>query len=221
MSEANPAKLVATDELAMLREGGQQALAELFSKYRGRLERMVEFRLDRRLLGRVDVADVLQDAYIEVARRIDDYLSSPAVSFFVWARQMTWQTLLMVHRRHLGQKRDPRQEVRFRNRPGTNATSFSMAQALIGEFTTPSQAAVREEQATALSDALEALDDIDCEVLALRHYEYLSNHEVAEVLGLSKTAASNRYVRALKRLKQFITSVPGFGDAASNQESSR
>ncbi len=198
------------DEIAYLRSGGEHAVAELYSKYREQLRRMVDFRLDRRLYGRVDSADVLQDAYIEVARRIGEFLKEPAVSFFVWARQLTWQILLKTHRHHLGvQKRDVRKDVFIDRTDDPNATSVSLAARLIAEMTSPSLAAIKEERTEQLRQALETMDEIDREVLALRHFEHLTNTEVAEVLGIQKTAASNRYVRALERLREILNEVMG------------
>jgi len=198
------------NEIEALREGGSQAVADLYSKYRPQLERMVDFRMDRRLLGRVDAADVLQDSYIEIARRADSFLEDPAVSFFVWARQITWQTLMMAHRTHLGvQKRDARQEVRLYGGGYSQGTSVSLASRLVGDVTSPSQGVIRDEQTQQLREALDSMDSIDREVLALRHFEQLSNKEVAEVLSLGKTAASNRYVRALERLKKIMDETLG------------
>ena len=187
-------------------EGGDAALAELFSECRARLERMVEFRLDPLLRGRVEAADVLQEAYIEIARRIGDYTANPAVSFFVWARQLTSQTLIGVHRRHFRERRDPGLEIRL-GRGGAPTTSDSLARLLLDQHTTPSQAAVRAEEVSELRAALESMDEIDREVLALRHFEQLGNNEVAEILELSITAASNRYVRAMKRLGEIMLKV--------------
>jgi RNA polymerase sigma-70 factor (ECF subfamily) len=186
-------------ECRRLIDGGTTALAALYSESRGRLERIVEFRLDPLLRGRVEAADVLQEAYLEIARRLGDYTADPAVSFFVWVRQLTLQTLINIHRRHFREKRDPGLEVRLGQRPA-HSTSDSIARQLLDRHTTPSQAAVRAEEAALLHGALESMDEIDREVLALRHFEQLGNNEVAEVLGLSATAASNRYVRAIKRL---------------------
>ena len=196
------------DEIALLRSGGERAVADLFSKYRLQLERMVDFRLDRRLYGRVDSGDILQEAYLEIARRIGDYLKQPRVSFFVWARQITWQTLLSTHRLNLGvQKRDAAQEVALNWSPRDNGTSLSLASKLAGNMTSPSQAAIRDERAAKLRKALDAMDEMDREVLALWHFEHLTNKEVAEVLGIQKTAASNRYVRALERLREILDEV--------------
>jgi RNA polymerase sigma-70 factor (ECF subfamily) len=197
-------------EFELLREGGPQAVADLYSQYRLQLERMVDFRMDRRLLGRVDAGDILQDSYIEIARRVDSFLEDPAVSFFVWARQITWQTLMMSHRSHLGaRKRDARQEVRLHGGGFSEGTSVSLASRLIGDVTSPSGRAIREEQAQRLREALDSMDAIDREVLALRHFEQLSNKEVAAILKLGKTAASNRYVRALERLKKIMDETLG------------
>lgn len=183
-------------------------MADLYSKYRPQLERMVDFRMDRRLYGRVDAGDILQDSYMEIARRVDSFLEDPTVSFFIWARQITWQTLLMAHRSHLGtQKRDAKQEIRLHGGPFTHGTSVSLASRLIGDVTSPSQGVIRDERAEQLRTALDSMDSIDREVLALRHFEQLSNKEVAEILDLGKTAASNRYVRALERLKEIMDEV--------------
>ena len=194
-------------EIELLKSGDENKIAEVFSQYEEKLQRMVRFRLDRRLYGRVDTADVMQDVWMEASRRIEDYTSNPAVPFFIWVRQIAWQIIIDLHRRHLGaQKRNVSQEVSLA-KSGVG-TSISIAAQLVGDLTSPSQAAIREEKLVKLRDALESMDKIDREVLALRHFEELSNNEVAEVLGLQKTAASNRYVRALKRLKSILEDVP-------------
>ena len=191
------------DELEMLKSGDADAIAEVFSRHRDKLQRMVRFRLDRRLYGRVDTADVLQDVWLETSRRIEDYTSNPAVPFFVWIRQIAYQTIIDLHRRHLGaQKRNVSQEVSIAK--SNCDTSVSIAAQLAGNLTSPSNVAMRGERLALLREALDSMDEIDREVLALRHFEELSNNEVAEILGIQKTAASNRYVRALKRLKQVL-----------------
>ena len=203
----DPSTGVNLDELEQLRTGGQEAVAELFSKYHDRLGRMVRFRMDSRLSGRVDPEDILQEAYMEVARRVQDYIDQPSVPLFVWLRQITWQILVDTHRRHLVVKaRNVNAEVR-RMPAGAGMTSVSLAARLVGGLTSPSQAMLREERLIQVREALEEMDEIDREVLALRHFEQLTNNEVAEVLGLQKAAASNRYVRALARLKQILDRV--------------
>jgi RNA polymerase sigma-70 factor (ECF subfamily) len=189
-------------EIERLRAGGESALAELFETYREPLERMIEFRLDDRVRGRVDCEDVLQEAYIELSRRLPEYLAAASVSAFIWMRQLTYQVLIGVQRRHFGQKRDPRFEVTAAHSPDPNATSLSILSAFAEQMTSPSQALMREEERQQLRQMLESMDEVDREVLALRHFEQLSNNQIAEALGISITAASNRYVRAMLRLSQ-------------------
>jgi RNA polymerase sigma-70 factor (ECF subfamily) len=186
-------------------------LAETFSRHRDRLWRMVRVRLDARLLGRVDPDDVLQEAYLDASRRIEHYRSERTSSVFLWLRLVVAQTLVDTHRRHLGsQRRDAGREVSIRNATRADASSATIAGELSAGLTTPSQALMRAELATRLEAALDGMNDIDREVLVLRHFEELTNGEVAEVLGLQPKAASIRYVRALARLKAILAQLPGF-----------
>jgi RNA polymerase sigma-70 factor (ECF subfamily) len=193
--------------------GDRQAAAELFDRHRGRLEQMVRLRMDRRLQGRLDPADVLQEAYLEVARRAEAFAREPTTSVFLWLRFLTGQTLIDLTRRHLGaQMRDAGREISLHRGAWPQASSASLAGMLLGRLTSPSRAAIRAETRLCIQETLNGMDPIDREVLALRHFELLSNAEVAQVLGLSKAAASNRYIRALKRLKAILESIPGLGD---------
>lgn len=194
--------------LAKVRAGDQAALAELFAKHRDRLRRMVQLRLDHRLAGRVSASDVLQEAYIDAVKRIDHYFAKPDQSFFGWLRLVVGQRLADVHREHLAQKRDAAAEVPI-DRGG--ADSACLAACLLGGGTSPSNAAARGESVVQLEAALEQMDPLDREVLALRHFEELGNAETAALLGIQPAAASKRYVRALARLKQILGTIPGFG----------
>ncbi len=196
--------------LARLKEGDEQALARAFSRHRERLWQMVHFRMDRRLVGRVDEDDVLQDAYLDAATRLRHFEDRGASSVFLWLRLIVGQTLIDVHRRHLGAgMRSVRREVRTNNFFGSQATSVSIARQLLGRLTSPSHAAIRAELSDQLDTALAEVEPMDQEVLALRHFEELTNSEVAEVLGIQQKAASIRYVRALKRLKGVLSRIPG------------
>jgi len=192
------------NERRMLIEGGQTALASIFSTYQDRLERIVSFRLDPRIRGRIDAADILQEAYLEVSHRLQSFLDSTDVSFFVWLRQQTLQTLIDVHRRQFRQKRDVNREIRFASTGTSDGTSLSIAQFLIDQLTSPSQLAVNAEEMQWLQEALNSMNEVDREVLALRHFEQLGNSQVAEILGLTPTAASNRYLRAAARLSEIM-----------------
>jgi RNA polymerase sigma-70 factor (ECF subfamily) len=192
------------------RAGDAGALGELFARCRDRLRRMVRLRLDRRLQGRVDPSDVLQDAYLDFARRFAEWAARPVLPFFLWLRLLTGQKLIDLHRRHLGAKmRDADQEVSLYRGALPQASSASLAAQLLGRLTTASQAAVRAETQVRVQEALNAMEPMDREVLTLRHFEMLSNEETAAVLGLRKSAASNRYVRALRRLKEALGAWPG------------
>lgn len=207
--------------LETLRAGGEQALARLFEEYSGRLKRMVKLRMDRRLQGRLDPSDVIQESYLEVARRFRDYLTQPDLPFYLWLRFLTGQKLIDLHRRHLGTKmRDVGQEVSLRRGAFPEASSVSLAAQLLGQLTSASQAMVRAETQVKVQEALNAMDALDREVLTLRHFELLSNDETAAVLGITKQAASNRFVRALKRLRSLLEGLPelrgAFPGAANN-----
>jgi RNA polymerase sigma-70 factor (ECF subfamily) len=192
----------------------ERALVELFAQCRARLRRMVRLRLDRRLQGRVDPSDVLQEAHLDVARRAKEYLADPdPMSPFLWIRFITGQRLLNTHRKHLGaQMRDADLEVSLHRGALPQATSYSLAELLLGRLTSPTRAARRAEMQLRLQEVLNSMDPIDREVLTLRHFEELSNGETAQVLGLTKSAASNRYMRALMRLKETLSGMPGFLD---------
>jgi RNA polymerase sigma-70 factor (ECF subfamily) len=189
--------------------GDQRALGELLGRHRERLRRMVAVRLDRRLQGRVDPSDVIQEAFLDAARRLPEFRQNPTISFFLWLRLLTSQRLVDEHRRHLGAAgRDAGREISLYRAAMPETTSAALAAHLMGRLTTPSEAAIRAERKIRLQEALNSLDPIDREVLALRHFEELSNGEAAAVLGLDKSAASKRYARALVRLKDILASPP-------------
>jgi RNA polymerase sigma-70 factor (ECF subfamily) len=198
------------DLLLRLEGGDEQAMTELFSRHRERLRWMIRLRLDRRLQGRIDSSDVLQEAYLEVARRTREYLAQPSMPPFLWLRFLTGQTLQALHRHHLRvHMRDAGQEVSLHRRAAPQANSASLAEMLLGRLTSPTRAARRAEMQAKLQEMLNAMEPLDREILALRHFEEMSNGEAAQVLGLSKTAASNRYIRALERLKEMLKAMPG------------
>ncbi len=171
---------------------------------------MIEFRLDTRLRGRVSTSDVLQEVYIDALKRLPHFQAAPGVPFFIWLRSVTQQRLIDVHRHHLGaQVRDAAREVPLGRGGAIEASSEKMAE-LMGDLTSPSQAAQRAETLGGLRDAIDRLDPTDREVLALRHFEELSNTEVAALLEIQAAAASKRYVRAIERLKDALDQLPGF-----------
>lgn len=194
--------------------GGDAAAADaLLAPYRGQLQRMAELRLDRRLRGRVDADDIVQETLVEAVRRLPDYVKKPDMSFPVWLRFLAGQKVVDALRHHLGvQQRDASLDVSLYRGPMPEASSASLASLLLGHATSPSQAAVRIETQLQVQEVLNGMDPIDREVLVLRHFEHLDNNQVAELLGIRKSAASKRYVAALKRLRQILSQMPGFED---------
>jgi RNA polymerase sigma-70 factor (ECF subfamily) len=178
---------------------------------------MVRLRLDRRLQGRLDPSEVLQQAYQEVARRFPEYQGNPTLPFFLWLRFLAGQRLMDLQRKHLGaQLPDTGPELSLYRGALPEASSVSLAAQLLGGVTAPGRAARRADMQTRIQEALNSMDPLDRELLALRHFERLNNDETAAVLQISKAAASNRYLQALKRLKDLLASLPGFGSTSNN-----
>ncbi len=197
-------------ELRQAAEGDQAAWALILTPHRKRLRRMVALRLDQRLRGRIDPSDVLQEAFLQAAMALPKYLERPEQPVFLWLRWLTGMTLQLVHRRHLGvQGRDAGREVQLLDRPWPEASSAALAAQLLGRDTRPSVAAMRAERQRRLQEALNAMDPLDRDVLVLRHFEDLTNAEVARELRIQESAASKRYIRALHRLKEILASLPG------------
>jgi RNA polymerase sigma-70 factor (ECF subfamily) len=172
---------------------------------------MVDLRLDPRVAARVGASDVLQEAYVDALARYEHYFKKPGGSFYVWLRLVVGQRLVDLHRRHVAAKMRAAGQEHVPT-AGVAATSLSLARHLVARMESPSQVARQAETLDQVHAALESLDEVDREILTLRHFEELTNNEVAELLGLEKAAASNRYVRALGRLRQALAKVPGFFD---------
>jgi RNA polymerase sigma-70 factor (ECF subfamily) len=185
--------------------GDGQFLGTLLARHRDRLRRMVALRLDRRLQGRIDPSDVIQEAYLEASARLAEYLRDPSMPFFLWLRFLTGQKLITLHRHHLGVKmRDAEQEVALYHGSLPQASSAALAAQLLGRDTRPSEAAIRAEMKIRVQEALNSMPLLEREILALRHFEQLSRAEIAQVFGISEAAAGKRYLRALERLKQIL-----------------
>lgn len=190
--------------------GDRAALAQMFTIYRPRLWRMVNFRLHPKLRGRVDPDDVLQDAWLRAVDRIKHFFADATRSSFVWFRIVVSQTLVEVHRRHLGaDKRSVERELSIHGRWNSESTSSSLAYHLKDNLASPSSVFGRAELAGQVDAVIQNMDPVDREVLALRHFEHLSNSETAMVLDMSEQAASARYVRALQKLRRILEVMPG------------
>ncbi|HVJ79911.1 MAG TPA: sigma-70 family RNA polymerase sigma factor [Planctomycetia bacterium] len=181
-------------------------LGPQLEQHRARLRKLVGFRMDPRLAPRVDPSDVVQESFMEAAQRVGEYVRKPSVPFFLWLRALTLQRLAKARRLHAGrQRRDVNREVRLDAPVGD--TSAALVVKLADRNVTPRGQAEQAERNETLRAALDAMDPIDREVLALRHFEELSNIEAAEVLGIAPAAASKRHVRALARLRKTLEAL--------------
>jgi len=198
--------------IEQLRAGREEALAELYLLVRERLRRVIDFRLDYRLGGRVSHSDVLQETYVRASQRIESYLKKPDMPFFVWLRLEANQRMLEIHRFHFGaEKRDIRREVKLQGKQDQGGnTSVQLAAHIVAQMTSASGVFQKARQIEALEKTLSEMNDTDREVIALRHFEELSNIEAAKVLGIAPEAASKRYIRALKRLKEIMQQHAAF-----------
>ncbi len=188
-----------------MRDGSEEALAEVFSHYRERLRRIIQFRIDYRIAGRVSESDVLQEAYIAAAKRLDHFSKQPQMPAFLWLRLLIGQQLIDLHRQHLqAEMRDVRKEVSLQQNAPSPHTSMAIAAQLAGPMTAVSEVVARAERIERLEATLNQMDPIDREVIALRHFEELSNVETAKVLGIEQPAASKRYIRAMARLGELM-----------------
>ncbi|GAC1473458.1 MAG: hypothetical protein NVSMB9_22090 [Isosphaeraceae bacterium] len=180
---------------------------------RDRLKRMVALRLDDRLRGRVEASDVIQEAFLEATQRLPEYAREPEpMPPFLWLRFLTLQCLQIAHRRHLGTRsRDAGREISIHGAVSPAASSAAIAAHLLGHETRASEVVLRSERKLRLQEALNTMDVLDREALVLRHFEQLSNGEVAQLLGIGESAATKRYIRALKRLKDILSALPEAG----------
>ena len=197
----------------LLRQGAQgdpEQFGALLEDSRPRLRRMIALRLDPRLHGRIDPSDVIQETYLEASARLAEYVQKPTMPFFLWLRFLAGQKLVTLHRHHLGrQMRDAGREVALYRGRLPETTSAALAAQLLGHEARPSEAAIRAELKIRLQEALNSMDPLDREILALRHFEQLSLAETAQVLGLTESGACRRHLRALKRLKEILSGLPG------------
>ena len=196
--------------LARAAAGDGAAWGALLRGHQERLLRMAAFRMDPRLRGRVDAADVVQDTFVEAAAHRADYFGAAGVPLFLWLRGVLSNKLLEVTRHHLGTRmRDAKRERPIDAPRALDDTSAALCAHLTAGLTRPSVAAARGEVSSRLAEALDAMDPTDREVLAMRHFEQLTNGEAAQVLGIQERAAAKRYVRALERLREALSDMPG------------
>ncbi|MEM9825273.1 MAG: sigma-70 family RNA polymerase sigma factor [Planctomycetota bacterium] len=198
------------------RDGDKSAINELIQRHRAPIRRLVEMRLDRKVQQRVDVSDVVQDVMIEANGRLERYLDDPAMAFHLWLRQIAWDRIIDTYRRHrVSAKRNMDREQPMAVPAGNEQSAAELAVQLCDPYMTPAAAATQREIAQRVEEVLQQLGPQDREIILMRHYEHLSNLEVAEVLSLNPPAASMRYLRAIRRLRELMESLEKEDDKSS------
>jgi RNA polymerase sigma-70 factor, ECF subfamily len=186
--------------LERVQAGDQQAFEQLFSCHRDYLRQVIGMRLDPRLRPRLDPSDVVQETQMEAFRRLADYLERRPMSFRLWLRKTACERLLMMQRYHQkAARRSVDREVSLPDR-----SSFQLVRQLLVNGSRPSERLNRAELARRVGKVLAQLSETDREIVLMRNLEALSNHEVAEVLQIEPAAASQRYGRALLRLRKLL-----------------
>lgn len=194
-----------TQELIQQAQRGDAgAVDELLARHREPVRRMIGLRLDRAVQPRVDASDVVQDVLLEASKRLAEYLRDPAMPFHLWLRCLAQDRVIDAHRRHRkAQRRTVDKEKRL-HKEWADRSSMELAAQLIDRELTPATAALRHELEGRFQEVLEELGDDDREIILMRHFEQLSNQEVAQSLGLTEAAAGMRHLRALRRLKTLL-----------------
>jgi RNA polymerase sigma-70 factor (ECF subfamily) len=204
-----PTKPDTEELLRQASQGDANARGRLLARHRDRLRKMVGWRLDRRLAARVDPSDVVQEVLAEADRKLERYLRERPLPFLPWLRQLTWEHLATLHRRHVRAQRRTvrREEPGMLNLPDESAAE--LAGRLVDSASSPTQHVVRQELRQRVRAALGQLPERDREVLVLRHLEELSVADTATVLGISPGAAKVRHLRALQRLRALLDEAQG------------
>jgi RNA polymerase sigma-70 factor (ECF subfamily) len=186
--------------LQQVEQGDARALDSLLARHRPELLRFVDCHLDPRLSARVDPSDVVQEAQMEVSRRMDDFLRRRPMPFHVWIRKTAYERLLQLRRTHLGAaRRSVNREVAWPER-----SSLLLARPLLHAAPSASQEAEARELADRVSRAVADLNEADREVLLMRHAQELPYEEIACLLDIEPAAARKRYGRALLRLRKVL-----------------
>ena len=200
---------VTAELLVNVRGGESLAVEQLMDRHRNSLRRMIQLRLDQRLMQRMDVSDVIQDVLMEANRRLKDYLANPVIPFHLWIRQIAKDRIIDAHRRHrVSAKRSIDREQPHTGKGPPDQSTMELANQFRDQALTPAAAATQRELAEQIESAVQLLRENDREIILMRHYEQLNNQEIAQSLGLTEPAASMRYLRALKRLREVIEGLP-------------
>jgi RNA polymerase sigma-70 factor (ECF subfamily) len=191
--------------LDLARKGDRSAVEKLLGLFRESLRRMISLRLDPALTARLDASDVVQDVLVEASRRLDDYLRDSAMPFHLWLRHIAKDHVIDAHRKHRkAQRRSIDREQSLVPRGLAENSSIDLMGQILDQEMTPATAAIRQELEQRMAQAIGELEEDDREIILMRHYEQLTNQEIATLYGLSEPAAAMRYLRAVRRLRPLL-----------------
>lgn len=189
--------------LLLTADASEEVLGQLFERYRPRLRRIIELRMAPQLKGRVDASDVLQEAFLDVAKRLPEVAADRRMSIFVWFRLVTVERLYTIHRQQIGTlKRDARRDVSLHHDSSGSQFQAALAESLVDQLSSVQNQAIRQEEREQVQAVINAMDELDREIIMMRIFESMTNVEVAETLELTKHQASRRFIRALRRLRR-------------------
>ncbi len=189
--------------LAEIRDGDADAVNALINRHREAVRRLVQMRMDQAIASRVDASDVVQDVMFEASRRLDDYIQAPTLPFHLWLRQLAKDRMIDMHRRHrAAQRRSVDREQAVSSLGNDDQSAADLTHLLRDAELTPAAATVRREMEQQFLTAVNQLNDVDREIIMMRHFEHLTSAEAAQTLGMTAAAAGMRYVRALRKLSE-------------------
>jgi RNA polymerase sigma-70 factor (ECF subfamily) len=200
-----PDSPITQDLLAKAKNGESAAVDQLLARHRDPVRRMIDMRLDRAIARRVDASDIAQEVLLEASRRLRDYLGKPDLPFHLWLRHIARDHIIDAHRRHRKAQRRSVDREQANQAGSADQSSVELIAQLIDRELTPATAALRKELQSRFQTVLAVLDDDDREIILMRHFEQLSNQEVAAALDLTEPAASMRHLRALRKLRELLS----------------
>ena len=200
----NSSALPDPEQLVRLaRAGNGAALGQLLEQYRNYLAMLARLQIGRRLQGKVDASDLVQETFLEAYRDFGQFRGMTEQELVSWLRRiLAWNLANLVQRYCGARRRDVRLERELAAEMEQSSRVLDLG--LMAKASSPSQQAVRREQAVLLADALEQLSADYREVLMLRHLEELSFPEVARRMGRSLDSVKNVWVRALAQLRRVL-----------------
>jgi RNA polymerase sigma-70 factor (ECF subfamily) len=185
------------------RNGDSDSLGRLLAQYERYLGLLARLQIGKRLQGKVDAADLVQETFLEAHKNFGRFRGDHEGQFIAWLRQILAAKMAELFRRYLGtQGRDVRLEREIEN--AFDHSSVLLDRGLMAVQSSPSQQAARREQGVLLANALGELPDDYREVMVLRHLEGLTFPEVAVRMGRSLDSVDKLWMRALIRLRQLL-----------------